>query len=55
MAGIKFVIKGTIKGRNRSVIFTLFQGQMPVQTLDTNIVYHFQKCITQFGVFGIRL
>lgn len=53
--GIKLIISGKIKGKPRSSSDCLVLGNIPIQTLSSNIQYVRTESHTVYGVFGFRL
>ena len=53
--GIKLSIRGKLKGKPRSSIYTRVFGSVPTQTLSCNIEYAKTHAFTIYGVFGIHL
>ena len=53
--GIKLIISGKIKGKPRSSSECLILGNIPIQTLSSNIQYVRNESHTVYGVFGFRL
>jgi len=53
--GIKFLINGKIKGKARSSTTCVTLGQVPIQTLDSNIDFSKVHVFTIYGVFGLKL
>jgi hypothetical protein len=53
--GIKLILSGKIKGKPRSNSECLILGNIPIQTLSSNIQYVRNESHTVYGVFGFRL
>nr|BBB45732.1 ribosomal protein S3 [Heterosigma akashiwo] len=53
--GIKIQVKGRLNGRNRSTIYTIQLGSLPLQTLSKEIDYTFVPAFTLYGAFGIKV
>jgi hypothetical protein len=53
--GIKLIISGKLKGKPRSGSECLILGNIPIQTVSSNIQYVRNESHTVYGVFGFRL
>jgi len=54
--GIKFIIKGRIKGKPRSSLVLIQKGNIPIQSIDKNIEYFSTHNYTpHYGVFGFKI
>lgn len=53
--GIKIHIKGRLNGRNRSSLYKIRIGSVPLSTLSQKILYSFCPAFTIYGSFGIKV
>jgi ribosomal protein S3 len=53
--GLKFVINGKLKGKPRSSVNFIKEGNLPLQTLNKNIDFSRIHSYTLMGVFGLKL
>ena len=53
--GIKIIIKGRFNGAPRSRNRIIQSGQVPLQTISSNISYYNTKAFTVYGTFGIKV
>lgn len=53
--GIKILFKGRINGSRRKRIYVIRQGQTSTQSLNNEISYHQEDCLTIFGILGIKV
>jgi hypothetical protein len=53
--GVKFLIKGRLKGKPRSNVTTLLVGSVPVQSLEKDIQFSKLHVNTVHGVFGFQV
>ena len=55
LKGIKFVIRGKLKGKTRSSSTTISFGEIPIQTVSKYVDYSKVHVFTKYGVFGFKL
>jgi hypothetical protein len=53
--GIKIEIKGKMNGRDRSSLYRIRLGSVPLSTISKNISYAFLPAFTIYGSFGIKV
>lgn len=53
--GIKIEIKGKMNGRDRSSLYRIRLGSVPLSTISSNISYAFLPAFTIYGSFGIKV
>lgn len=53
--GAKFIISGRLKGKLRHKKTRYILGQVPCQTINSNIKYNFIHSYTCYGTFGLKL
>ena len=55
LSGIKFIIRGKLKGKRRKSISIINYGQIPIQSLSKQIEYAKTHAFTVYGAFGLKL
>jgi ribosomal protein S3 len=55
LLGIKFIIKGKLKGKRRKSNSIINIGQIPVQSLYKHIEFSKTHAFTVYGTFGLKL
>jgi len=53
--GIKFTIAGKLKGKQRASSNCLILGNIPIQTIKSNIQFSKVDAFTVYGIFGLKL
>lgn len=53
--GIRVQLKGRINGARRSRVWKIQQGQIPLQTISSDVYYSFNKVMTIHGVYGLKI
>lgn len=53
--GVKIKVSGRLGGAEMSRVAEHHEGRVPLHTLRSNIDYGFEKCITTFGVIGVKV
>lgn len=53
--GIKFIINGRLKGKPRSSSFKFIKGNVPCQSIISNIKYSHMHAYNRYGAFGLKL
>lgn len=53
--GLKFIIKGRIKGKPRASSFLFQKGFCKIQTISSNVEFAKTQSFTRLGTFGLRL
>lgn len=53
--GIKFLVKGKIKGKPRSNTEKIIKGNISNQTISNNVTYHKLHVYTIYGAFGLKM
>lgn len=55
LSGIKFIIKGKLKGKRRKSNSIVTIGQMPIQSFYKQIEFSKVSAFTVYGTFGLKL
>lgn len=55
IVGIKFLISGKLQGKTRSTEHKLLVGSVPVNTIDSRILFNKKHVYTLYGSFGFKL
>ena len=53
--GLKFLIKGRLKGKERASKMLLHQGKIPLQGFSKNIEYSSTHIYTLYGAYGLKI
>lgn len=55
LEGVKFLLAGRIRGKERSSSKLLTLGRVPIQTLSKNVCFSSTHVYTVYGAFGVKL
>ena len=55
LEGIQIAFKGRINGATRTRTIILKKGNLPLNTIKTNIAYSFSNIYTFYGVYGVKI
>ena len=55
LQGIQVAFKGRINGATRTRTIILKKGNLPLSTIDTNLLYSFSNIYTFYGVYGVKI
>ena len=53
--GIKCILKGRLRGKDRASVSNLKVGVIPLQSLDKKILFHKLHIYTIYGVYGFKV
>lgn len=53
--GFKIKISGRLNGVERARSSYVSGGRVPLQTLEADITYSFQKALTKYGIIGVKV